>query len=117
MVSETTLIGLVQHLVDGERWWFGYHLVGDDRYADLDFSMVVDEARSSRDVISDYRAAIAQSDANIRAVGGVEVPMALHVDGEPKSLRWVLAHMTSETARHAGHADILRELLDGVTGR
>lgn len=34
-----------------------------------------------------------------------------------RTLRWVLAHVTSETARHAGHADILRELLDGTTGR
>jgi hypothetical protein len=37
--------------------------------------------------------------------------------GTNLSLRWVLAHMTSETARHAGHADILREQLDGTTGR
>jgi hypothetical protein len=33
------------------------------------------------------------------------------------SLRWTIAHMTSETARHAGHADIVRELIDGTTGR
>ncbi|HEX3906621.1 MAG TPA: DUF664 domain-containing protein, partial [Mycobacteriales bacterium] len=39
------------------------------------------------------------------------------VDGAHKSLRWVLAHVTSETARHAGHADILREQIDDVTGR
>jgi hypothetical protein len=43
--------------------------------------------------------------------------MAVPVDGEPLSLRWVLAHMTGETTRHAGHADILREQLDGATGR
>jgi hypothetical protein len=41
----------------------------------------------------------------------------LPVDGNRHTLRWVLAHMTSETARHAGHADILREQLDGTTGR
>jgi hypothetical protein len=39
------------------------------------------------------------------------------VNDEPRTLRWVIAHMTSETVRHAGHADILRELIDGVTGR
>jgi hypothetical protein len=39
------------------------------------------------------------------------------VPDEPRTLRWVLAHMTSETVRHAGHADIQRELIDGVTGR
>ena len=43
--------------------------------------------------------------------------MAVAVDGKVHTLRWVLAHMTSETARHAGHADILREQIDGVTGR
>jgi uncharacterized protein DUF664 len=43
--------------------------------------------------------------------------MAVPVDGSRHSLRWVMAHMTSETARHAGHADILREQLDGTTGR
>ena len=37
--------------------------------------------------------------------------------GEPVSLRWVLMHLLEETARHAGHADILRELIDGSTGR
>ncbi len=43
--------------------------------------------------------------------------MAIPVEGVRKSLRWVLAHMTAETARHAGHADVLREQLDGATGR
>jgi hypothetical protein len=37
--------------------------------------------------------------------------------GPPVNLRWILAHLLEETARHAGHADILRELLDGSTGR
>jgi hypothetical protein len=39
------------------------------------------------------------------------------VDGNHHTLRWVMAHMTSETARHAGHADIIREQIDGTTGR
>jgi Protein of unknown function (DUF664) len=38
-------------------------------------------------------------------------------DGESRTLRWVLAHMTGETARHAGYADILSEQIDGTTGR
>jgi hypothetical protein len=38
-------------------------------------------------------------------------------DGAPVNLRWVLAHLLEETARHAGHADILGELIDGRTGR
>ncbi|MGI5501092.1 DUF664 domain-containing protein [Lentzea sp. CA-135723] len=43
--------------------------------------------------------------------------MAIPVDGTRKSLRRLLAHMTTETARHAGHADIVRERIDGATGR
>jgi len=38
-------------------------------------------------------------------------------DGSHPTLRWILAHLLEETARHAGHADILRELIDGATGR
>lgn len=117
VASETNLLGLVQHLADGERWWLSYHLLGDGRYDDLAFSMVVDLARPAAEVVADYRAAIAESDANVRAVADLEALAEIPVDGQRKSMRWVLAHLTSETARHAGHADILRELTDGVTGR
>lgn len=115
--SDTTLLGLVQHLTDAERYWFGYTLAGDQRQADVDFDMVVAPDRSADDVIAGYRAAIAASDAHIRAAGSLDVRTAQPVNGELRTLRWVLAHVTSETVRHAGHADILRELIDGVTGR
>jgi len=117
VVSDTTLLGLVQHLTDSERYWFGYTLAGDLRYAGVDFDMVVAADRSADQVIADYRTAIADSDAHILAADGLDVRTARPVDEEPRTLRWVLAHMTGETVRHAGHADILRELIDGVTGR
>ena len=117
VVSDTTLLGLVQHLTDGERYWFGHTLTGDPAYADVDFSMVVPPERSAEKVVEDYRAAIAASDALIAAAGGPEARTAVPVGDEPRTLRWVLAHVTGETVRHAGHADILRELLDGTTGR
>ncbi|MEV6304045.1 DinB family protein [Actinoplanes sp. NPDC051861] len=117
VLSDTTLLGLVQHLTDGERYWFGYTLAGDQRYAALDFDMTVPPDRSAEQVIAAYRAAIAESDAHIRAAGDPETRTAVPVADEPRTLRWVLAHMTSETVRHAGHADILRELIDGTTGR
>jgi hypothetical protein len=72
---------------------------------------------TSAEVIADYRAAIADSDRAIRAAGDPEAPLAELVQGDRLTLRWVLAHMTTETARHAGHADILREQIDGTTGR
>jgi hypothetical protein len=79
--------------------------------------MAVPADRAAADVLRDYRAAIADSDRAILAVGDPNTLCAVPVDGNWHTLRWVLAHMTSETARHAGHADILREQLDGTTGR
>ncbi|MGW0436391.1 DinB family protein [Micromonospora sp. NPDC003197] len=117
VVSDTTLLGLVQHLTDAERYWFDYTFAGNPRYADVDFDMVVDPDRSPEQIIADYRAAIAESDAHISAAAGPDVRTAQPVDDSPRTLRWVLAHMTTETTRHAGHADILRELVDGATGR
>jgi len=117
VVSDTTLLGLVQHLTDAERYWFGYTLAGDARHAGADFDMVVAADRSPEQVIDDYRAAIAESDAHIRAAESLDALTAHPVAERPLTLRWVLAHMTSETVRHAGHADILRELIDGTTGR
>jgi hypothetical protein len=117
VVSDTTLLGLVRHLTDGERYWFGYTLAGDARWADVDFGMVVPPDRSPASVIADYRASIAESDAHIRAASAIDALTVHPVGDEVRTLRWVFAHMTSETVRHAGHADILRELVDGVTGR
>jgi len=113
----TNLLGLVQHLTDGERFWFGFQLAGVGAGEDFTFDMKVPADRSAADVLAGYRAAIVDSDAAILAVGDPQAHMAEPVDGEQLTLRWVLAHMTSETARHAGHADILREQLDGITGR
>jgi uncharacterized protein DUF664 len=117
VVSDTTLLGLVQHLTGAERYWFGYTVAGDARYADANMSMVVAEDQDAGQVIASYRAAIADSDAVVLAAGGLDQRTAQAVKDEPRTLRWVLAHMTNETSRHAGHADILRELIDGVTGR
>ena len=117
VVSGTTLLGLVAHLTDAGRYWFGYTLAGDPRYADVDFDMVVALNRSADQVIAAYRTAIADSDAHIRAADGLDVRTAQPVDDESPHASLGLAHMTSEPVRHAGHADILRELIDGVTGR
>jgi hypothetical protein len=117
VVSDTTLLGLVQHLTDGERYWFAHTVGGDPAYADVDFSMVVPEGRSPEDVVAAYRTAIVDSDAHIARAGGLDALTAVPVRDEPRSVRWVVAHMTGETVRHAGHADILRELIDGTTGR
>jgi hypothetical protein len=115
--SGTCILGLVQHLTEAERYWFGYHLAGAAWDAGREYGMTVSASRPAGDVFRDYRAAIEDSDCAIRDVGDPEARFVVPVDGNRHTLRWIMAHMTSETARHAGHADILREQLDGTTGR
>jgi Protein of unknown function (DUF664) len=118
VASDTTLLGLVKHFADGERWWFAHHLGGDPAYADIDWTMVVPEGVPAADVVADYRSAINESDRYIAAAGSPDTRTELPVgDDGPKTLRWVLAHKTAEIARHLGHMDILREQIDEVTGR
>jgi uncharacterized damage-inducible protein DinB len=114
--SGTSLLGLLWHLVDGERYWFGYHLAGrgGDEY---DFSMRVPSSVSADEVLRTYQEAITTSDEILNQLTDLEQPMAIPTDEKRHTARWVVAHMTSETVRHAGHADILRELIDGTTGR
>ena len=111
----TNLLGLVQHATVGERYWFAHHVVGGPA-EEWDFGMTVPGSVSADEVLQAFREAAAASD-DIIASTGLEQLSAVPVDGTPKSLRWVLVHKTAELARHAGHADILRELIDGTTGR
>jgi hypothetical protein len=114
--SGTSLLGLVRHLTVGERWWFGYHFDPDFPEREWDFEMALPAGSSGEAIIAEYRAAVAASNAVIANLD-FDAPTAREVQDGPRTLRWVVAHMTSEIARHAGHADILREQLDGVTGR
>jgi hypothetical protein len=115
--SGTSILGLVQHLAEVERYWFGHHLAGATWDPGHEHGMAVPAGRAAADVLAGYRAAIEDSDRAIRATAGPQARFAVPVDGNRHTLRWAIAHMTSETARHAGHADILREQLDGTTGR
>ena len=115
--SGASILGLIQHLTEAERYWFGHHLAGGAWDPDSEHGMTVPAGRAAADVLLDYREAIGDSDRAIRAVGDPDARLAIAVDGNRHTLRWVIAHMTSETARHAGHADILREQLDGTIGR
>ena len=115
--SGTSLLGLVWHLIDAERYWFGYQLAGEG-VDDYEFEMKVPDDVTSAHVIAEYRDAIAESDAILANLKSLEERMAIPTqDDKRHTARWVIAHMTSETVRHAGHADILRELIDGTTGR
>jgi Protein of unknown function (DUF664) len=113
----TNLLGLVQHLTQAERSWFGYYLTGAAHVRNPGSGMRVPRDRATAEVLKDYQAAIAASDAAILGVGDMDAHLARLVSGTRMTMRWLIAHMTSETARHAGHADILREQIDGTTGR
>jgi hypothetical protein len=115
--SGTTLLGLVHHLTLAERLWFGYYVAGREEDDPGDVGMQVPDGCTVEQVLAEYQKVIADSDAAIRAAGDLGQPVAIAVQGRYHTVRWVVAHMTSETARHAGHADILREQIDGVTGR
>jgi hypothetical protein len=70
--------------------------------------------RNSADIVANYGRSRAAADVVIDEVGLEDVGTAW--SGQTVSMRWVLIHMIGDTARHAGHMDILRELIDGQTG-
>lgn len=116
--SGTSLLGIVKHLAYVERWWFRLVFAGEDvEYPasdeDPDADWRLDESDSVSTVVAFYEDECERSRALVAAVS----LDAMAVGGEPINLRWIVAHMIEETARHAGHADILRELIDGTTGR
>lgn len=120
----TNLLGLVKHLSVGEAWYFGQVFDrpfepqlpwwDDDAEEGADLWVTASEAR--QDILDIYRAAIAHSDETIRVL---DLDAVGHVPWWPQpevTLHSVLVHVLAETSRHAGHADILREQLDGRTG-
>ena len=116
--SGTSLLGIVKHLAFVERYWFQDRFAGRDvafpwSEQDPDADWRVEEWESPEGVADFYRSETAQSRAVQADAPG---PDALSSRGRPVSLRWVLVHMIEETARHAGHADLLREAADGATG-
>jgi hypothetical protein len=106
--SGTNLLGLVKHLAHVERFIF----LGDE-VADWQATFRPDPTESVDDLVASYREATARANEVIAATADLSAP--LRPDGP--SMRWALTHMIEETGRHAGHADILRELIDGATGR
>lgn len=113
VASDTTLLWLTKHVAYAEQIWIVHRFAGEA-------SDVVDDSLSPDDTleaaIETYRRTWARTDVIIDAAPGLDA-LCMNVQGEPVNLRWVLVHLLEETARHAGHADILRELIDGSTGR
>ncbi|MGH9016480.1 MAG: DinB family protein [Acidimicrobiales bacterium] len=112
--SGTSLLGLVKHLTDVETYWIQRRFAGLEMTRRTDgFTVYPDDTLAT--VTGAYEDARRRTDEIVLDCGDPERPLALGTHG--LTLRWALAHVTEETARHAGHADIVRELLDGTTGR
>ncbi|SIN12256.1 DinB family protein [Micromonospora cremea] len=118
--SATTLAGLVKHLTLVERNWFATLLAPEpgDVYLTSDEDAVASFTIDVHDTVEGLVEAYERACARSRTVAArFDLD---HVVPHPQlgevSLRWILVHMIEETARHAGHADILRELTDGESG-
>lgn len=113
VASGTTLLWLVKHLGRAECIWVQHRFAGAAMTVPDD---AVTDADTLPTVIDSYRTTWADIDA-IVAASSLDDECA-NPEGDPQvNLRWILMHLLEETARHAGHADILRELIDGDTGR
>lgn len=125
-VSTLSVGGLIKHVAMTERGWIDTILqrtrdtgTGEDDYA-ANFHVGPDETLA--DVLAGYDEVANETESVIRGIAdlGQEVPVPKGVPWYPQdvdawSVRWVLLHVIEETARHAGHADIVRESVDGAT--
>lgn len=117
--SLLSLHGLVRHMAEVERSWFGRALLDEPelpriwrRPSDGDSDFDVDAAVWADDVAAWQ----AECEASRGAAAGLALDHMGRGRGERVSLRWIYTHMIEEYARHNGHADIIRELVDGAVG-
>ncbi|PWU61304.1 Mini-circle protein [Micromonospora globispora] len=122
--SGLTLLGLVRHMAEVERWWFRVRAAGQDvgglygteEDPDGDFNNAADA-----DAEADFATFAAEAEAARAAAAGLSLDQTFERrrrDGSSDqfNVRWVYIHMIEEYARHNGHADLIRERIDGVTG-
>jgi uncharacterized damage-inducible protein DinB len=127
--STMTLGGLLKHMAVVEDWWFSGALLGVEDHPDFrDVDWDADEDwdwHSARDDSPEelramFERLVAQSQRNLAEAiseGGLDgLAVRRSRNGEDISVRWILVHMVEEYARHNGHADLLRESIDGQVG-
>jgi hypothetical protein len=122
-----TPAGMLEHLGGAEWHWFQGVVAGnepelpgdidDDRPPYDPMSVVFTTDEPSEEVLAFYRQQCAESEAVLATTPLSAAPRGTHGDYEPPDVRWVVLHMIEETARHAGHLDVARELLDGDVRR
>jgi hypothetical protein len=118
---EGSLLAIVGHLAVMERWWFAHTFAGLDvtttspeRDARREWRLAPTDSVST--VVARYRDECRRSRLIIERAA-LDAPAARPTEtGQTVVLRWVLVHMIDETSRHAGHADVLRQLIDGAGG-
>ena len=118
--STLSLLGLVRHMADVERSWFRRVLAGEDAPPifwsdddpDGDFDNV--DTADVAEGFATWRSECERARQAAAAAPSLDVTGLRR--GEPVSLRWILVHMIEEYARHNGHADLLRERIDGAVG-
>ncbi len=125
--STITLGGMLKHIALVEQWWFGCMFLGReygepwasvDWEADEDWDWHSAAGDTPEQLRTLFDAEVAEADSIIRGAPGLQ---ALSVrksrrNDKPFNLRWIVLHMIEEYARHNGHADLIRESIDGVTG-
>lgn len=127
--SSMTLGGVLKHMAYVEDHWFSRSLHGNDPEppwdtvdwkADQDWDWHSAAEDSPEQLLTLWQDAVARSRARVAealAAGGLEqTARRTWPDGRTPSLRWIVVHMIEEYARHNGHADLLRESVDGLTG-
>jgi uncharacterized damage-inducible protein DinB len=117
--SELSLLGLVRHLAEVERSWFRNVFLGESStffWATPEGQRAAFDADSADpdEAFAVWRAECDRSRATVAAAASLDA--VGHHQDEAFSLRWILSHMIEEYARHNGHADLLRERIDGSTG-
>ena len=114
--TANSLGAIVVHLGYAERLWL--RVIFDGEAMDMSWRQnmfVIPPAWSVDDVVRFYRSETAAADAVLERAASLDLPSAAVI--RPTTLRWIVNHLLEETARHVGHMDITRELLDGRTGR
>jgi hypothetical protein len=112
--SGTNVAGLIQHLAFVESLWIE-EIAAGGKASRGKRSMQVDPDVPLTMLRAEYKAACAASNEIIAKLGDPESPVTRN--GKTHNLRWAVLAVIGETSRHAGHADIIREQLDGTTGR
>ncbi len=114
VATGTSLLWLTNHMARAESLWILDRFAGQDPIIEDDEIGAGDTVRSA---VAAYQSTWQRTDAVIAAAPDLAEPCRGAGDETPVNLRWILMHLLEETARHAGHADVLRELVDGATGR